>query len=117
MPCGVADWDAELKTVQHVYRVSKDGVEEKPIPEDQPHTRSGLVAPLIREGQVVGAVRVVSYRLDAYSDEDLRTLEAILQHLTAARANAQLYQSAQTGPPNASAQRSASRASTALTPC
>ncbi len=56
---------------------------------------SGIIIPLKLEGRVIGTLQVLSRKKDAYSAEDLRILEAISSHISAATANALLYQQAQ----------------------
>ena len=51
--------------------------------------------PLKLEGEVIGTLQVLSRKKDAYGGEDLRILEAISAHISAATANALLYQQAQ----------------------
>lgn len=76
---------------------SKPGHAEKPagLSEDEDLTRSVLVVPLKLDDQVVGIIQVLSCRLNAYSEDDLRFLEALAAQAAVARKNALLYQQAQ----------------------
>jgi len=56
---------------------------------------SAVMIPLKLEGEVIGTLQVLSRKKDAYGEEDLRILEAISAHISAATANALLYQQAQ----------------------
>jgi signal transduction histidine kinase len=91
----IRDYDARIETSRTAYYVSDKGQVVEDVPEGEDRTRSALVVPLKLEGQVVGIVQVFSYHLDAYSEDDLRMLEALAQQLAAAGANALLYQQAQ----------------------
>jgi len=51
-------------------------------------TRSAISAPLIYEGEVVGAISTQSYEADAYRKEDLELLQGIADHAAVAINNA-----------------------------
>jgi sigma-B regulation protein RsbU (phosphoserine phosphatase) len=55
-------------------------------------TRSEMVAPMILRGQVLGAFNLENDRLDAYSEDDLRLLEAFAAEAAVAIDRAQLYE-------------------------
>ncbi len=55
-------------------------------------TRSELVAPMLLRGNVVGLFNLESDRLDAYSENDLRLLEAFAAQAAVAVERAQLYE-------------------------
>jgi signal transduction histidine kinase/DNA-binding response OmpR family regulator len=57
--------------------------------------RSAIVVPLKLEGQVIGVVQVFSCKDDAYTEDDLRFLEALALQVAVASNNALLYQQAQ----------------------
>ncbi len=57
--------------------------------------RSAVLAPMKLEGQVVGVIEVQSKKAGAYTEDDLRILEAMALQVAVARANASLYQQAQ----------------------
>ena len=57
--------------------------------------RSALIVPCSLEDQPIGVLQVFSYRLDDYSQDDLRLLEALGPLAAAAMANARLYEQAQ----------------------
>lgn len=93
----IGDFQEQVKSAKTHYLVNLDGFAEKAgeLPEDEDVTRSALVAPLKLEEQVVGVIQVLSYRPDAYSEDDLRFLEALAAQAAVARKNALLYQQAQ----------------------
>ncbi len=55
-------------------------------------TRSELVAPMLLRGNVLGLFNLESDRLDAYSENDLRLLEAFASEAAVAIERAQLYE-------------------------
>jgi len=73
----------------------KDRVVHEEIPGNADRTRSAIIVPLRLEGQVVGVVQVCSYGYDAYTEHDLRFLEALALQVAVASNNALLYQQAQ----------------------
>lgn len=91
------DFQGQMKTARAKYYVDDDGqiVDVDSIPADADVTRSGLILPILLEGQVVGVLQVLSYRLDAYSQDDLKIAEALAAQFSAASSNALLYQKAQ----------------------
>ncbi|HLV80085.1 MAG TPA: GAF domain-containing protein, partial [Chthonomonadaceae bacterium] len=72
-----------------------DGTVRDQPDEDKPRSLSALLVPILLEGQVLGIVQVMSNRLDAYRDYDLRILEGLVLQMAAASRNAFLYQQAQ----------------------
>ncbi|MBZ0201844.1 MAG: PAS domain S-box protein [Ignavibacteria bacterium] len=56
---------------------------------------SAMIVPMKVEGSVIGTIQVLSFKKDAYTENDLRMLETLTTHITAATANAELYQQAQ----------------------
>lgn len=55
------------------------------------NVKSALIVPLNSEGRVIGIIQVFSYQLAAYSDENLRLLEALSPQVATATINADLY--------------------------
>jgi two-component sensor histidine kinase len=94
-PLRVPDVEEREKQNSVLYHVDADGtvLDEPP---DENRTRSLLMVPILLEGQVLGTVQVTSLRKDAYTEDQLRALEALVQQVSAASRNAFLYQQAQT---------------------
>jgi PAS domain S-box-containing protein len=61
-----------------------------------PATRAEMALPLVSRGLVIGALDVQSTEANAFSDEDIDTLQIMADQLTNAIANARLFHSAQT---------------------
>jgi PAS domain S-box-containing protein len=59
-----------------------------------PDTRSELALPLIARGEVIGALDVQSTEVNAFSDEDIDTLQIMADQLANAIENARLFQTA-----------------------
>jgi len=78
------------------YDVGPDG-ELRPADEDSdtPRTQSAIMAPVIRDERAIGVLQVMSDLPDAYSDDDLALLEALITQMTVAIHNAALYADAQ----------------------
>jgi PAS domain S-box-containing protein len=95
-PLLIQDCQAQSKACQPVYYTGKgrfaDGGK---IPDEADRTRSAIIVPLKLEGRMVGLVQVSSYEYDAYTEDDLRFLEALALQVAAASNNALLYQQAQ----------------------
>ncbi len=91
------DYQTQVKTAQTRYYVTDDGQVVTPdsVPADEDITRSALILPIILEGEVTGVLQIHSYRLNAYSQEDLELAEALAAQFSAASNNALLYQKAQ----------------------
>ena len=93
----IGDYQAWLKSSKRAYYIDKDGtiVEHDSAPQDADITRSALIVPIKLEGQVVGVIQLMSYRLGAYTEIDLEILESLASQIAAAGSNALLYQQAQ----------------------
>jgi len=89
------DYLSQRNTTKNYYFVTKDGIAGTEIPEDAQVVRSALIVPMKLEGQITGTIQVFSYSLDAYSEDDLRFLEALAIQTAAVIHNASLYQRAQ----------------------
>ena len=88
----VNDFQALMKTAQSNYFVNHETNEvaqESPPEEDV--TRSALIVPLKRGEIVTGVIQVMSYRLNAYTENQLKLLEALALHIASAEQNAMLY--------------------------
>jgi GAF domain-containing protein len=60
-----------------------------------PDTRSEMALPLISRGAVIGALDVQSVKPNAFSDEDIETLQIMADQVTAAIQNARLFEQTQ----------------------
>lgn len=92
-PLLLNDFQARVKTSQSSYFVDAENdqvVEELP-PDEEDYTRSALIVPLKVGGRVTGVIQVMSYRLNAYTENQLNMLEALALHIASAEQNALLY--------------------------
>lgn len=96
-PWRLNDYQAQLKTSQTKYYISDEGqvTEAESVSEAEDITRSALILPLRLEGQVLGVIQVLSFRLNAYQEEDLNFAMALAAQFTVASNNAWLYHQAQ----------------------
>jgi PAS domain S-box-containing protein len=95
-PLYFPDYLHALQDAQTVYSVDDTGeLVEGKDPEEGLHPRSVLLLPLKYQGQVTGVIQVKSFRGDAYSEEDMRALEALTGQIATALSNAHLFQQAQ----------------------
>lgn len=91
-PLIIPDSLAAEKTQSARYYAQADGTVSKEPRPDKPRVRSLIVVPIALEGRVLGAVQVMSHRMDAYTPSHLRLLGALLIQVAAATRNAYLYQ-------------------------
>ncbi|MBI5945415.1 MAG: GAF domain-containing protein [Chloroflexi bacterium] len=98
LPMLIDDYQAALKNVQTNYYVDSETTELiKEIPPEEDHImRSALIAPLRVGGVVSGVIQVMSYRLKAYTEDQLKLLEALALQISSAEQNALLYSQVQT---------------------
>ena len=94
-PSRVDDLQSRLKQTCTAYHIDSDGIVDKPEDDGRPISRSAIVVPLIASDRVVGAIQVQSYRLAAYTDEDLAFLVAFSSLVATAMANAGLLRQSQ----------------------
>jgi GAF domain-containing protein len=95
-PLLVADYVNRNKNAQTVYRYDVGGLlDDGEVSSDPDEVRSALITPLKLDGAVVGVVQIFSFRLNAYTPEHLRFLEALALLTAAAAHNARLYAQAQ----------------------
>ncbi len=92
-PIILDDYQAYMKTAKTSYFVDQDGriADEGEEPADGNITRSSLIVPLKFKGEVIGVVQVLSYRLNAFSEHNMKFLEAITPHVAATVANVMLF--------------------------
>jgi len=89
----INDYQALLKTTQNSYVVDSETneVTQEIPPDDEETTRSALIVPLKIGGKVNGVIQVMSYRLNAYTENQLKLLDALALHIASAEQNARLY--------------------------
>ena len=92
----LTDYNAQRRTSSSSYYVSKTGsvqaIQATEVPEEDPNVpRAALIVPLKLGESVRGVVQIFSYRLNAYSQRDLRLVEAIGVQVLVAVNNALLY--------------------------
>lgn len=92
----LTDYNAQRRTSKASYYVSKTGsvqaIQATEVPEEDPNVpRAALIVPLKLGESVRGVVQIFSYRLNAYSQRDLRLVEAIGAQVLVAVNNALLY--------------------------
>ena len=91
----VPDFQARLKKTQVVHHFDSDGNPEQDPPEDEDIPRSALVVPLIVENEVFGVIQVFSYRMNAYTEDDLEILNGFSSQAAISLSNARLYEDIQ----------------------
>jgi PAS domain S-box-containing protein len=93
----INDHQAEVKKRQTRYYIDQNGAVEKfeDVSEDEDITRSAIILPLLFKEKVLGVIQIFSYRLNAYSQENLNIAEALVAQFTIAYNNATLYSDAQ----------------------
>jgi PAS domain S-box-containing protein len=85
-----------VKTKTVIYVDEKDNLyDQEEIPDEAPRTRSALIVPLILDGKTVGAIQAFSHQKGAYSDADLRIMQALASQIAVASNNALLYEKVQ----------------------
>ncbi len=91
-PMLINDYQTFLKNTTNVYNVDSETNEivDNDPPEEEV-TRSALIVPLKSGGVITGVLQVASYRENAYTENQLRLLEALALHLSSAEQNALLY--------------------------
>ena len=95
-PLLLNDYQTQQATAQTRYFVdSEDGTVDEDVPGEDELVRSALIVPLFVGGQVTGVIQVMSYRRDAYTEEQLRLLEALAAHIASAMQNARLFRRVQ----------------------
>jgi putative nucleotidyltransferase with HDIG domain len=88
----INDYQAQQKTAQTIFYVdSETGEVGDETPADDELTRSALIVPLKAGGVVKGVIQVMSFRQDAYTEDQLNLLEALAPHIASAEQNALLH--------------------------
>ena len=95
-PLLLSDYQQRLKQTKTTYHFDDAG---NPVAassfDDVNIPRSALIVPMIVENQVVGAIQVFSYQLNAYIENDLNLLNAFASQVAVALINSDLFQRAQ----------------------
>ncbi len=92
LPLIVADAVAAEATQSSRFYAQADGTVSASLDPTQPRIRSLVIVPIQLEGKVLGTAQVMSYRLNAYTQDHLRLLEALLIQVAAATRSAYLFQ-------------------------
>ncbi|NOT06555.1 MAG: PAS domain S-box protein [Anaerolineales bacterium] len=88
----INDYQKFLKTASKIYQVdSETNKFANEVSPDKDVTRSALIVPLKNGDTVIGVIQVVSYRLNAYTENQLKLLESLALHIVSAEKNALLY--------------------------
>jgi len=91
----IDDYAAHISTPSVAYYVDSDSEVYEDDGDDEEVTRSGLIVPMILDNQVVGVVQVQSYRVSAFSQDDLHFLEALAPQVAIVLQNSTLHQQLQ----------------------
>ena len=91
-PLLLNDYQAAIKTARTSYFVNDQTHElDEQVDSEEEVPQSALIVPLKVGDRVTGVVQVMSYRPNAFSDEQLQLLESLALHIAVAKQNAQLY--------------------------
>ena len=91
---GIVSWVAREGEPILARDVKKDD-RYLPSPLPPENTRSELCVPLLYDGKVVGILDIQSDKINAFTDDDLTTFEAVADNIAVAIHNADLYRSEQ----------------------
>jgi PAS domain S-box-containing protein len=87
------DYKKALRQSQTFYYIDPDKSSiQKGVVPDEEHAQSVLMIPLKYKDKVTGVAQISSNRLDAYSLDEQRILEALISQVATALSNAQLYE-------------------------
>jgi PAS domain S-box-containing protein len=88
----INDYQSEIKSNATSYTVNAEAIEvATDPPPDEEVIRSAMIVPLKTGNQVTGVIQVMSVKLNAYTEAQLRLLEALALHIVSAEENAILY--------------------------
>lgn len=85
------DYVAFANTSKRMYYVDRANPVIEELPEEADRPRSAVMVPLMAEGLVVGVLQIFSYRINAHTEDHLRFVEALAYRVSAAMANARLF--------------------------
>lgn len=88
----VNDYLERLKNTQTSYNIEKDGSVSGDLSDEEDQTKSAVLVPLKYEGEVIGVVQVFSWMRDSYTPGQVRLVEALCGHASAAISIATYYQ-------------------------
>ena len=93
----INDFQREIQSSSSRHYINEHGqiFEPEQVPEDADITRSGLILPLLLQEQVQGVIQILSYDINAYSQESLNLAQALAAQFAIANNNALLYHAAQ----------------------
>ena len=95
-PLLINDYQLRQKTTKTIYYVNSETNEvEKEKPSDEELTRSAMIVPLKISGCVTGVIQVMSCRLNAFTEDQMKLLEALSLHIASAEQNALLFNKVQ----------------------
>ncbi len=92
LPVIIPDALAAEQTQSSRFYAHADGTLSASPDPAHPRVRSLVIVPIQLEGKVLGTAQVMSHRLDAYTQDHLRLLEALLIQVAAATRSAYLFQ-------------------------
>jgi PAS domain S-box-containing protein len=88
----IHDYQDRRETAQNAYYVHDENNEvNQDIPPDDEITHSALIVPLKAGGALTGVIQVMSTRRNAYTENQLKMLEALALHIASAEQNALLF--------------------------
>lgn len=91
----IDNYDKYLRERRKVYYIEEDSSISSKRSRKYEIAKSALLVPLITEGKVIGVIQILSSRNNAFTEENLKILEALSSQAAAAMTNARLYQRAQ----------------------
>jgi len=91
----INDYPGASRNNKTFFYIDTKGRTHTQIPDNAVRTQSALMVPLKIEDKVIGVVQVLSYKENAYSEDDLNILESLVLHISSAINNAILYRLAQ----------------------
>ena len=96
-PWLVRDYVTVVKTAAtQVYVTAEGKIEQvEDVPDDEEFTRSGIILPMVFKNKILGAIQILSNKIDAFSDRDYNLAEALAAQFSIAFNNSILYREAQ----------------------
>ncbi len=85
------DFEAATQTSANNYYFDEQAQIIDDIPDNAERARSAIIVPLRVEGQVTGAMQVLSVRQNAHTEDHLRFVETLAFRISAALSNVQLF--------------------------
>ena len=94
-PLLLSDYQQRLRETRTIYTFDDQGTQVSDTSDHGQIPRSALIVPMVVENQVVGAIQVFSYQLNAYVENDLNLLNAFASQIAVALINSDLFQRVQ----------------------